>query len=99
MVRTPEPLLELAKQLTEGYRQVLGTDREQAYLDSVQKAISNGYYPDGISTPDERLEALQAQLRAIEEIVGTYQERAVKAQPRWHYALRLIGELQSILKG
>lgn len=49
MVRTPEPLLELAKQLTEGYRQVLGTDREQAYLDSVQKAISNGYYPDGIS--------------------------------------------------
>ncbi|MFB2937138.1 hypothetical protein ACE1B6_17975 [Aerosakkonemataceae cyanobacterium BLCC-F154] len=93
MVRTPEPLLELAKQLTEGYRQVLGTDREQEYLDSVQKAISNGYYPDDTSTSDERLKALQTRLSAIEEIIGTYQEQS-KPTRDWTKANQLITDLK-----
>jgi hypothetical protein len=62
MVRTPVPLLELAQQLTEGYRQVVGTDREQSYLDKVQKAIAEGYYPQEKTQPEtiELVEDLQA---------------------------------------
>lgn len=61
MVRTPVPLLELAHQLTEGYRQVIGTDREQSYLDKVQRAIAEGYYPTQGESVDK--DALIAQLR------------------------------------
>lgn len=62
MVRTPVPILELAKQLTEGYRQVIGTDREQSYLVCVQKAIVQSTYPDNTLTGEltELIEDLQA---------------------------------------
>lgn len=62
MVRTPVPILELAKQLTEGYRQVVGTDREKTYQTKVQKAIAEGYYPSEQSQQEtiELVEDLQA---------------------------------------
>lgn len=42
------------------------------------------------------VDALDKKLVTIQETVNSYQGKAVKSQPRWHYALRLIGELQNI---
>ncbi|MFB2972596.1 hypothetical protein ACE1CD_26860 [Aerosakkonema sp. BLCC-F183] len=81
MVRTPEPLLDLAKQLTEGYRQVLGTHREETYLNGVQDAIAgNAGFELGnysaqsemevtgqVRSLNEELEAVRANVSALEK--------------------------------
>ncbi|OKH32269.1 hypothetical protein NIES2119_26700 [[Phormidium ambiguum] IAM M-71] len=132
MVRTPVPILELAKQLTEGYRQVIGTDREQSYLVCVQKAIVQSTYPDNTPTRElteliedlqakhedmvrkfgecrqqlsderltrydleEKLEALQIQLSAIEKVVTTYESES-KTTRNWTEANRLIAALKQV---
>lgn len=108
-VRIPSPLKDLVNQLFAGYRQVYGTYREKIYLDSVQRAAVDGLGLSAENKPTQepsdlteqvkdlqrKLEASQACLSAIEEIVSSY-ERESKTTRDWTKANQLIAELKRL---